>query len=59
MTKINFKTIQKMCKYYTISCDYDRELVDACHYKPNIPVGDSWGDCRPDNCPFIKEDIHK
>jgi len=48
--------MRKICKYHTVSYD-DRTYIweDACHYKPNIPKGDSWGSCEPSNCPFLKK----
>ena len=55
--RMKFNNVQKICKYYTFSYDWYRDKhEDACHYKWNIPDGDSWGQCNEDNCPFCKDE---
>lgn len=48
-----FKIVQTVCKYYTLSFNEDHQPEDACHYRYNIPKGDSWGVCSKKNCPYL------
>lgn len=52
---IAFTMLRELCRFHALRYHDYNVCEEACHYLPNIPDGDSWGDCNEHNCPFWAE----
>ena len=59
IVEIDFKMLQDVCKWFTVSFDRDKNIELACHNKGNITYADgtSWGYCSIKNCPFLSRPL--